>query len=67
MMDADAKTGRRMGLRRRWRMQAGQTIVEYTLLLAVFGIPLVWFSKVLLDYLGNYYAFLTFLETTPLP
>ena len=56
-----------MGLRQRWRMQAGQTIVEYTLLLAGFGIPLLAATKWLLDYLGIYYAYLAFLETTPLP
>jgi Flp pilus assembly pilin Flp len=62
-----AKAGRIRRLLRRWRMQAGQTIVEYTLLLAVIGIPMIGFSRKLLGYLATYYGWLTFMETTPLP
>ena len=54
-------------MRRSWRRQAGQTIVEYTLLLVAFGIPMIYFARWLLGYLGGYYGWLTFLETTPLP
>ena len=67
MKRVPAKLGR-MGLsRRNWRRQAGQTIVEYTLLLVAFGIPMIYFARWLLGYLGGYYGWLTFLETTPFP
>ena len=54
-------------LRRRWRSQAGQTMVEYTLILVAFGIPMIYLARWLLGYLGGYYGWLTFLETMPLP
>ncbi len=49
------------------RDQAGQTTVEWTLLLAAFGIPMIYAFKVLLDVLSEHYRAITFLETLPFP
>jgi hypothetical protein len=56
-----------------WRARAaadsetGQVVLEYTLLLATFGIPMVYMVKLLLGVLAGQYAMVTFLETLPLP
>ncbi len=47
--------------------QRGQVILEYTLLLATFGIPMIYLSKLLLGILAAQYSMVTFLETLPLP
>jgi len=67
MMKAVAKVGRMRRLRRAWRRQAGQAILEYTLVLAVFGIPMIWVATKLLGALGGYYEMVSFLVTSPLP
>jgi len=54
---------------RRWsiRGEQGQVILEYTLLLATFGIPMVLVARWLLETLAGYYGMVSFLETSPLP
>lgn len=47
--------------------QKGQVAVEYTLLLAGIGLPMVYIFKVLLDALTAYYQMVTFVQTLPLP
>ena len=47
--------------------QVGQTSVEYTLLLAGIGLPMMYVFKVLLDTLTAYYQMVTFVQTLPLP
>ncbi len=42
-------------------------ILEYTLLLVTFGIPMVLIARWLLGTLSGYYAMVTFLETSPVP
>jgi hypothetical protein len=41
--------------------------VEYTLLLAAFGIPLIALFAILLDTVAVHYAKVVFLETLPFP
>ena len=47
--------------------QAGQTAVEYALLLAAFGLPMIFVFRWLLGALAHYYGMVTFLETLPFP
>ena len=47
--------------------QCGQVTVEYTLLLAAFGIPMLYVFRMLLSVLAEYYGMVTFLETLPMP
>jgi hypothetical protein len=47
--------------------QAGQVILEYTLLLATIGIPMIYLARLLLGILAAQYAMVTCLETLPLP
>ena len=47
--------------------QAGQTTAEWALLLAAFGIPMVYAFGMLLSLLAEHYNMVTFLETLPLP
>lgn len=47
--------------------QAGQTTVEYALLLAVFALPMFFIFVKLLDVLAGHYGMLTFIETLPFP
>jgi hypothetical protein len=47
--------------------ETGQVVLEYTLLLATFGIPMIYLAKLLLEILAGQYAMVTFLETLPLP
>jgi hypothetical protein len=60
--------------RKRWAVrrpgddgQGGQVILEYTLLLATFGIPMIYLARLLLGILAAQYAMVTCLETLPLP
>lgn len=46
---------------------AGAVTVEYSLLLATFGIPMILVFRLLLGTLAEYYKTVTFLETLPLP
>ena len=46
---------------------SGQATVEYTLLIAAFGIPLIAMFAVLLDTVAEHYAKVVFLETLPFP
>jgi len=55
------------GLRRLHGDQAGQTTVEWVLLMAGFGIPMVWVFAQLLSLLAEHYNMVTFLETLPFP
>ena len=45
----------------------GQAMIEYTLILAVFGIPMILLCRVLLSILVEHYRMVTFLETLPYP
>jgi Flp pilus assembly pilin Flp len=47
--------------------QAGQTTIEWALLLGALGIPLIYVMILLLGALGEHYRMVTFLETLPLP
>ena len=45
----------------------GQAMIEYTLILAVFGIPMILLCRALLSILVEHYRMVTFLETLPYP
>ena len=45
--------------------QTGQTTIEWTLLVVAFGIPMVFLITLLLNWLTEYYAFLTCLISLP--
>jgi Flp pilus assembly pilin Flp len=47
--------------------QAGQTMVEYALLLAVFGLPMFFVFARLLEVLAAYFGMISFMQTLPLP
>ena len=47
--------------------ETGAAVLEYTLLLAVFGIPMVYVFGWLLSLMVEHYGMVTFLETLPLP
>jgi Flp pilus assembly pilin Flp len=47
--------------------ESGQTMVEYALLLAVFGLPMFYVFARLLRVLAAYYGMISFMETLPLP
>ena len=46
---------------------AGQAMIEYTLIVAVFGIPMILLCRALLSILVEHYRMVTFLETLPYP
>ena len=45
----------------------GQTTVEWALLLAAFGLPMVYVFGLLLSALAEHYRMVTFFETLPFP
>ena len=47
--------------------EAGQAMVEYALLLAVFGLPMFFVFARLLQVLAAYYGMISFMQTLPLP
>ena len=47
--------------------QAGQSTLEWTLILAVFALPMIWVIRVLLNTIVEYYHMVSFLETLPYP
>ena len=47
--------------------ETGQVMIEYVLLLAVFGLPRVFVFATLLALMSEYYGMVTFLETLPFP
>lgn len=47
--------------------ETGQAMVEYVLLLAVFGLPMIVVFSKLLSLMSEYYGMVTFLETLPFP
>ena len=49
------------------RDSKGQTTVEWTLLLAGFGLPMIFVITILLAVLAEHYKMVTFLETLPVP
>lgn len=49
------------------RDEAGQVTVEWTLLIAAFGIPMIWVFAMTLSLLSAHYRMMTFLLTLPLP
>ena len=57
--------GRPGTLRALWSDATGQSTVEYTLILVVFGVPMIWLCRVLLAILVEQYRMVTFLETLP--
>lgn len=50
-----------------WTDQAGQSTLEWTLILAVFALPMIWVIRVLLNTIAEYYRMVSFLETLPYP
>ena len=59
-----------MPTKNNWRLhrdQAGQTTVEWTLLVAAFGLPMIYVFSVLLASLAEHYRMLTLVLTLPLP
>ncbi len=47
--------------------RTGQTTVEYSLLLAIFGLPMFYVMAKLLEILAEYYKVVSFVETLPYP
>jgi len=47
--------------------QAGQTTVEWALILLFFALPMYWVFKQLGEILAAHYKMLTFIETLPFP
>ncbi|MFP4105892.1 MAG: hypothetical protein ACLFVU_07340 [Phycisphaerae bacterium] len=47
--------------------QRGQSIIEWTLLLVAFGIPIIFVFGVLLSALAEHYRMVSFLVTLPFP
>ncbi len=45
--------------------QTGQTTVEWTLLLVVFGLPMFYVFRMLLSILVEHYRMITFMVTLP--
>ncbi len=41
--------------------------MEYTLILAAFGIPMIYVARWLLGALAGHYAMVSFLQTLPIP
>lgn len=50
-----------------WSDQRGQTTVEWILLLAVIGLPMVWVFRMALGILAEHYRMVQFVETMPFP
>jgi len=59
--------GARATFRKLLADQAGQTTVEWALILLAFALPMYWVFKMLVDVLAAHYAMVTFLETLPFP
>ena len=64
MRDSTATGGHSLSL---LRDQRGQVSVEYTLVLAAFGLPMVTAFAWLLGVLAEHYRMVTFIETLPFP
>lgn len=47
--------------------QAGQTTIEWAILMAGFGLPMIYVFSLLLAALAEYYRMVTFLHTLPYP
>ncbi len=47
--------------------QAGQTTVEWSLLIAAFGLPMLFVFREILGALAGFYGFITCMITLPLP
>ena len=47
--------------------ETGQAMVEYVLLLVVFGMPMIALVRVLLGLMSQYYGMVMFFETLPFP
>ena len=47
--------------------EAGQTTIEYALLLAAVALPSIYVFRQLLAVLAEHYSMITFLETLPYP
>ncbi|MFP3937292.1 MAG: Flp family type IVb pilin [Phycisphaerae bacterium] len=47
--------------------QAGQTSIEWALLLGAVGVPMIYVMVLLLGALCEHYRMVTFIETLPLP
>lgn len=46
--------------------ETGQTSIEWVLLVVAFGLPMVYLVSLLLNWLTEYYAFLTCLISLPM-
>lgn len=49
------------------RDQAGQTAIEWTLVLVAFGLPMIYVFAMLLAILAAHYRMVVFLESLPFP
>ena len=58
---------RRVTFRALWADEAGQTTIEWTLLLVCFALPMVYVLGLLLSALAGHYRMVTFIETLPFP
>lgn len=47
--------------------QAGQSTIEYALLLVAFALPMIYVIRVLLAVLEEHYRLVSFIETLPYP
>jgi len=49
------------------RDDTGQTAVEWTLVLAAFGLPMIYVFAMLLSILAEHYRMVAFMESLPFP
>jgi len=47
--------------------QAGQTTVEWVLIMVGFGLPMVYVFRLLLSLMAEHYRLVTFIEVLPFP
>jgi len=50
-----------------WRDESGQATVEWTLLIAAFGLPMIWVFAMMLATLAGHYKMITCVLTLPFP
>lgn len=58
---------RRRAIRELPADQAGQSTIEYALLLVAFALPMIYVIRVLLAVLEEHYRLVSFIETLPYP
>ena len=50
-----------------WRDESGQATVEWTLLIAAFGLPMIWVFTMMLATLAAHYRMITCMISLPFP